>query len=235
MTYHQDPIKINPDQGPSFRTISCGKYHLMAIDNDGNLWGYNDNISDITDYGQSGFLGEKTLHLKRITKDIQFKFVTCAKNSTCAIDTDGSLYVCGICSYDEKDSHSYSKIWIKAILPVFRRDCKFSERQVYYLPNLVKIESNIRFNYASIGIDSLFVDTQNRAWHYGRFFSSDNGMHEIDIKTKIKSVWCQNDMGYVLSRGGILYVVGLGTNRERNFYEDSNLGNKILKLPNEKA
>lgn len=75
----------------SFTAVSCSESHTMALDINGDLWGYGDNK-----YGGLG-LGDNIDRdvFTKISSETIFVAVSCGDNFTIALDTDGYLWSTG--------------------------------------------------------------------------------------------------------------------------------------------
>lgn len=83
--------------GTKFKEISCGQYHSLAIDTNGNLWafGYNDH----------GQIGDNTNVTKltpvQIMSGKKFVSVKAKKDNSSAVDTDGNVWIWGDNTYGQ--------------------------------------------------------------------------------------------------------------------------------------
>ena len=89
------PINISapvasPINNVKITDITCGQYHNMAIDENGNVWAWGRNTS-----GQLG-LGDTTTVVNRPTKvtalsDVDVKAITCGQSTSFALDASGKV------------------------------------------------------------------------------------------------------------------------------------------------
>ena len=79
--------------GNNWKSVACGAFHTVAIKTDGSLWTWGNN-----GYGQLGAnLGNVNIPtpITTFAGGNTWKSVTCGKNHTAAIKTDGSLWTWG--------------------------------------------------------------------------------------------------------------------------------------------
>lgn len=91
-------ICFNFSQGQClFKSVSCGRWHTMAIAENGTLWGWGQNV-----YGQ---LGDGTFNDKDrptlISNSNDWKSVHASDVFTLLLKTDGTLWACGYNFYGE--------------------------------------------------------------------------------------------------------------------------------------
>lgn len=217
------PIKLGNN---IFKSISCANKRLFAIDIDGNLWNYYDYDEDDPQIGQ---FGTSSLNiepgLKQITSDIHFVFVYCSFNSINAIDIEGNLYISGLCQFLDQGIR-------KVIQPVNANYCdetpQFQEITKFYLKELTKLDSKIKFKYLSIGqfnpidfqeslpIYSLFIDNKKRLWTLEN--NSQANLVSVDLPFKIISAWVGGDGFYF-------------KDNKKNLYYTENFQSEIIKVP----
>jgi len=78
--------------GNNWKSVICGDYHMAAIKTDGTLWTWG--------AGGNGRLGNndtanKNIPVTTFSGGTNWKYVTCARDHTAAIKTDGSLWTWG--------------------------------------------------------------------------------------------------------------------------------------------
>ena len=85
---------INTNPG-NIKSICCGYYHTLILQNDGTLWGCGDN-----QYGQLG-LGDKpnSMIFTKIANDV--KSVYCGGHHTIILKNNGTLWGCGDNQYGQ--------------------------------------------------------------------------------------------------------------------------------------
>jgi hypothetical protein len=196
-------IKIS--SGTKFRKISCGKYHLSAIDEYGNLWTYN--------YPEKVF--------KRITSGFNFDFIASGSSTVVAIDANGDIYFQGACS----KNHT-------AVVPV---KCKMGAYSSDFYPELTKIQSDIKFQYVSMSyIDtSRFIDTNHDLWECnyidGTLRKIDAGVGSIfmdEILTLDGDIFMLNYSDYTFNKIDTVYDIVDGRVESHQ--------TKVIRLPGEK-
>lgn len=68
-----------------FDTASLGGMHLIAIDENGNLWAYGENSNGCLGLNDTRYAE----NLTQVTTDINFVSVACGLSYTAALDVDG--------------------------------------------------------------------------------------------------------------------------------------------------
>jgi alpha-tubulin suppressor-like RCC1 family protein len=87
---------FNSSLNKTWKSVSCGAYHTVALDEEGVLfvWGRNDQgqlgVSDFTDAFSDVALQHTPPHL-----NIKYKQISSGANFTAAIDVDGNMYLWG--------------------------------------------------------------------------------------------------------------------------------------------
>lgn len=210
---------INISDEPIFIQMSCGIAHLIAIDKKGNLWSYYNNMEDSDDYdekykslGQFGIEDAKYItespHMKQITKDINYVFISCDIFSINAIDIDGQMYVSGLCQkqfdYPEGDT------FILYSQPIRKENCLIYDEMgededetitYYYLPELTKMQSDIKIKYVSSQFWSLFIDTGGNL-----FICHGEKIKMVPFSSKFVSAWiCDRNTALLKDESGQLY------------------------------
>ncbi len=94
-TNQSSPVKVG--SATNWKSVSCGKYHTLAIKTDGTLWswGYNN-------YGQLGIGStDNQSSPVQVGSSTNWKSVSCGAYHTLAIQTDGTLWAWGNNYYGE--------------------------------------------------------------------------------------------------------------------------------------
>ena len=84
----------------TWKTISCGSTHVGAIKTDGTLWTWGVNNSGCL--GNSGVGGVRTSPDSVTGEGNTWKQISCGYNTTAAIKTDGTLWICGNGTYGQQ-------------------------------------------------------------------------------------------------------------------------------------
>lgn len=99
MGYQQSPVKILTDVA----SVACSDYHAAAIKKDGSLWMWG-----LDDSGQLGngkqddvVFNGKSYHLTPVRVMDNVAMVSCGRNHTAVIKTDGSLWLFGSNEYGQ--------------------------------------------------------------------------------------------------------------------------------------
>ena len=79
--------------GTNWKLVSCGRYYTAAIKTDGTLWSWGNNSN-------AGSLGDNTRTnrsspVQTVTFGTNWKLVSCGREHTAAIKTDGTLWTWG--------------------------------------------------------------------------------------------------------------------------------------------
>jgi LPXTG-motif cell wall-anchored protein len=96
--YTWEPVQVM--DGTRFRYVDAGSNHTLAIDMDGNLWGWGNN--------GNGQLGDGTTSARgapmQIMNGFKFSAISAGVTSSYAITTEGTLYGWGDYSWSDSDT-----------------------------------------------------------------------------------------------------------------------------------
>ena len=139
-TYHRRKYKTEM----LFKEVSSGQNHTLAIDNEGNLWGYGCN--------RSGQLGKDSYYIQsspfeqiKLKQETKFKKIATGGAHSLAIDIEGNLWACGHNSYGQLGATG---------TPGNK--------------GLIQIKTPVHFEEIDAGIyHSLAIDSEGNLWSWG--------------------------------------------------------------------
>ena len=202
------PVQITLSAEETFRQVSAGQYHSMAIDVNGNLyaWGYNR-------YGQVGNATTTNKNVPvQIKKGLTFRKISAGESHSLAIDMSGNLWAWGLNNYGQVGNKSTtnrtSPVQIKKGLFFTEISAGAShsmavddEGQLWAWGN----NENARLGDPSLGIDQMAKEPIDIK--YGTIFTkiAAGGAHSFGLDTeRTLWGWGENEFGQV----------GSGTNKD---------------------
>lgn len=105
--FQTTPIRLYISNDTKFKDISAGGDHSLAIDEEGNIWGWGYNH-----YGQLGIETGGDSEPQKIISELKFKKISAGGSHSLAIDEEGNLWCWGGCikctAYP--NSHEFTQI-----------------------------------------------------------------------------------------------------------------------------
>jgi len=92
-----DEFKLTPSQiaGDTWKMVTCGMYHTVAIKTDGTLWTWGRNqYGQLGDNNSENDTGKYT-PAQTVTSGTNWKMVSAGRSHTVAVKTDGTLWTWG--------------------------------------------------------------------------------------------------------------------------------------------
>ena len=187
--------RILSDENVKFKEISAGEYSwVMALDNDGNIWTWGNNI-----YGQ---LGDGTTQNRSIPQkiavegNVKFEMISAGKYHALALDENGNIW-----------SWGYNG---NSVLG----DGTTQSRSV---PQKITVEGNVKFKMISSGnLHSLVLDEDGNIWvcgnNWGKYGDGTKASKQVftKIKNEVKFKYINASYFYTtaISQNGDLYICG---------------------------
>ena len=191
------PTLITLPNGNKAKSVSCGLYHTVVIDSEGNIytWGYNN-------YGQLGngtTINKTVPTLITLPNGNKAKSVSCGYFHTAIIDTEENLFTCGQNNYGQLgDGTTTNKVIPTLII----------------LPNGNKIQ---KINCG--GYNSMTIDTEGNlfVWGYNYYGTLGDGTTidkitptqiTLPSQAKVKEVGCGYYNSIAVDSEGNIYTWG---------------------------
>ena len=208
-----EPERINTET--KFKKISAGYRYSLAIDINGNIWGWGDETDGKV--GSNKYGNTVLLKPTQITNGTKFNKVVAGKSSSFAIDEDGNIWSWGAQSYGRLGNGKTGTSFVT--IPEKRNfESKFIEvasteyggygldinGDIWYwgdgqnglsgtginitYSNPVKLEVETKFKHITIGQGKLAIDINGNIWSWGTGSKGQLGtgnINEVRIPQKI--------------------------------------------------
>ncbi|MDP4184320.1 MAG: hypothetical protein Q8862_04050 [Bacteroidota bacterium] len=186
------PVQIK--SGTKFIAVSAGEYSSFAIDSDGNLWAWGDNVC--AQLGDGATEGKSILTPIHVKSGIKFRSVAAGEGFTLAIDSEGNLLAWG----ENKNGE----------LGVGYSD-------IYYYSH-AQVKAGTKFKTVSVRYKhSVAIDSDGNLWTWGDNYYGQLGDGTIVVKytpiqvkigTKFKSASAGDGFTVAIDNSGNLWVWG---------------------------
>ena len=159
-----------------FSDIAAGRNHILALDEQGYLYGWGSNTFGQLGIGTSGDSSESPV---RIYSTKKFKTIACSELSSYAIDENGKLYAWGSNKFGET---VYSNTTMIEDLSAYDEH----DNEVHIQTSPVQILPEYRFKTVSAGgYGAIAIDTNGDAWGWGHNEYGEVGNYESSIRTEV--------------------------------------------------
>lgn len=208
------------NQNLKFQAIAAGDDHTVALDVDGNIWGWGrNNAGQLAD---DSFLNNKTSPIKLDLKDTKFKAIACGMYHTIAIDIDGNIWSWGWNYSGQLGDGTFLKTY-----PYGRST-----------PKKITLENDIKFQTIAGGTShTLALDVEGNIWSWGSNSSGELGdgttkesaiPKKINFEngTKFKAIEAGDGSSVALDVDGNIWVWG-----NNSHYQLSSEDSKTILIP----
>jgi len=162
------PVVFIPviDTSVTVKVVAAGGEHSLAIDNNGNLWGWGRN-------GEEGIAATFNSYPLKIKDGTKFTAIAAGHYHSLAIDDSGNLWAWGNNTFGQVGDTNYIKAW---------------EGRVGTAYPIVQIKTGTRFTAVAAGsYHSLAIDDSGNLWTWGNNSDGQLGDGTFGFKNNKKS------------------------------------------------
>ena len=177
------PTKVVKDENVKFKYVSAGDRHVLALDENNNLWVWGVNYS--------GQLGDETISEQRYPKQIRssIKDISAGEYFSLALDTNGNIWSWGDNSSGQLGNNSTTK---------------------GNNPQKIETELNTKFKDISAGYNfSLALDIEGNIWSWGDNSSGQLGNNSTTSSLIPQKIQIENQISFKSIAAGCKHSLAL--------------------------
>lgn len=205
-----DPVKVVFDNNVKIKAVSAGKDYSLALDTNGNVWGWGKNT-----YYEIGQVNQtKVLKPRMITKNVNIVKISAGANTSVMIADDGTIYTYGLNSDGQAGTGDYTS--------------KVANRANYDCLNVIDISAGNAHVMALKADGTVWVTGSNA---YGQLGDNNKAVKQVNIYQKVELpetivyIEAGENSCFAISNTGNVYAWGqnnygqLGVADKQNRYE----------------
>lgn len=205
-----DPVKVVFDNNVKIKAVSAGKDYSLALDTNGNVWGWGKNT-----YYEIGQVNQtKVLKPRMITKNVNIVNISAGANTSVMIADDGTIYTYGLNSDGQAGTGDYTS--------------KVANKANYDCLNVIDISAGNAHVMVLKADGTVWVTGSNA---YGQLGDNNKSVKQVNIYQKVELpetivyIEAGENSCFAISNTGNVYAWGqnnygqLGVADKQNRYE----------------